>query len=455
MDGTTAKSVSKGILRCDPNEPRASKCFSDATAVSSDRDFAESVIETAQAIVLVLDPAGRIVRFNGYMEHLSGYRLDEVRGKDWFDVFLPVRDREPLRDLFSQAFDDVPTRGNVNTIVTKDGRERLVEWYDKPLKDAEGKNIALVAVGHDITERVQAEDALRRARDQLEIRVDERTREFVALNARLREEIAERHRSERRERRLRDELAHVDRLTMMGEMASGLAHELNQPLAAIVLQSEVILRLAGDQGQSIPPELRKSLEFITAQAHRAGDLIRSMREFVRHAEPQRVALTVMEVIEDTLPLVQQELRESGIVLDVKISDPLVQVRADKIQLQQVLLNLIRNAVEAMETSDSGGRRLDIATRIHGAMQEVAVRDTGCGIPEGAAGRADRLFDAFFSTKSKGLGLGLAISRSIVEAHGGRIWAAPNTDQGTTFTFTLPITNHDCKNEIESPRIRRG
>jgi len=146
-----------------------------------ERDFAQAVIETAQAIVLVLDTEGRIVHFNPYMEEISGYQLQKVHGKDWFSTFLPERDRDWVRALFLQAVGDIQTRGNVNPIVTKGGREREIEWYDKTLKDADGKTVGLLAIGQDITERKQAQEALQKMRDELGQLVSERTRELQTL----------------------------------------------------------------------------------------------------------------------------------------------------------------------------------------------------------------------------------------------------------------------------------
>ena len=130
-------------------------------ALRQERDFAEDLIETAQAIVLVLDVKGRIVRFNSYLEKLSGYRLEEVQGKDWFATFLPERNRTLIRELFLKAIGDTKTSGNVDVIVTKDNRERMIEWYDKTLKDADGKIAGLLAIGIDVTERMKAEEALK------------------------------------------------------------------------------------------------------------------------------------------------------------------------------------------------------------------------------------------------------------------------------------------------------
>jgi signal transduction histidine kinase len=160
-------------------------------------------------------------------------------------------------------------------------------------------------------------------------------------------------------------------------------------------------------------------------------------------------VTMAEVVDEVLALVQRDLRASGIALELKIEDPQADLEADKVQLQQVLLNLIRNAIEAMENTEADRRRLCIERRVHDQLVEVAVRDSGHGI---AADNADNLFKAFYSTKAEGMGMGLAICRSIIESHGGRIWATPNPDQGSTFTFTLPIATEDGENGTETSRI---
>jgi PAS domain S-box-containing protein len=161
-----------------------------------ERDFAEGIIKTAQVIILVLDTQGRIVRFNPFMEELSGYRLEEAQGKDWFSTFLPKRDHDRIRALFQQAIGNVQTWGNVNPIITKDGRERQIEWYDTTLKGGEGQVTGLLAIGQDITERLQAEIALRQAHEELDRRVKERTSELEQVNKSLTLEIAERKQAE-------------------------------------------------------------------------------------------------------------------------------------------------------------------------------------------------------------------------------------------------------------------
>lgn len=178
-------------------------------ALRQERDFAEGLIDTAQAIILVLDPQGRIVRFNPYLARISGYDLEEVRGASWFDTFLPESDRLQTRELFLKAIGDIQTRGNVNAILTKDGRLRWIEWYDKTLKDSDGRVVGLLALGQDITERRLVEEALQKAHNELEQRVQDRTAELRTANQRLQEEVKHREATEAALRDNRDLLQAV------------------------------------------------------------------------------------------------------------------------------------------------------------------------------------------------------------------------------------------------------
>jgi C4-dicarboxylate-specific signal transduction histidine kinase len=240
---------------------------------------------------------------------------------------------------------------------------------------------------------------------------------------------------ENRLQKLRYDLAHMERLKMMGEMAGGLAHELNQPLAAIVMQAEVAAQKIR-HGLGISDQERLDLlEFIGNEAYRAGQIIRHMKQFVKNSEPCRAFVRPGEIIDEVIPLARNELREASVALTADLDSSLPAVLADKIQIQQVLLNLVRNAVEAIEDAAAGAGRVDIAARVRHGMLEISVADNGHGIPEGPM---DDLFKSFYSTKPDGTGLGLAISRTIIQAHGGRIWGKRNGEGGSTFAFTLPI-----------------
>jgi two-component system sensor histidine kinase TtrS len=273
--------------------------------------------------------------------------------------------------------------------------------------------------------------------------VARRTRELSRANAELEREASERRRAEAEARERQAELAHVHRLNTMGEMASGFAHELNQPLAAIVNYAKGTVRRLR-QGAMAADELLPVLEQVATQAERAAAIIRRIRAFIRKEEPRHAALDLNKAIRDTIDLMTTEAGRQGVRLVLDLAEPLPLVSADVIQLEQVIVNLVRNAIEAMVDAGTPTRRVTLTTaRAASGAVEVAVADTGPGLPE--AGR-DRLFDPFFTTKADGLGLGLSISQSIVEAHGGRLTAETGAGGGAVFRFTLPVAEearHDA------------
>ena len=255
-----------------------------------------------------------------------------------------------------------------------------------------------------------------------------------------------------REKTLQADLAHMGRLTTMGEMASGLAHELNQPLAAISMFAQLAANRvrSGEYGDG--QELVKVCEDIAGQAFRAGELIRRMRQLVKKIVPRRTTLKLTEVLDEVLPLVESGFRNARIAINIDVDESLPTTLGDKVQVEQVLLNLMRNALEAMQRVEFDAHQLDIEARVRDGSLVIAVRDTGDGISQHRIGE---MFGAFYSTKPEGMGMGLAISRSIVEAHGGKLWAAPNPDRGATFTFTLPIAGGDGENQRRESKPSRS
>ena len=275
-------------------------------------------------------------------------------------------------------------------------------------------------------------------------------------------DITERRRAEeelrQKEASLREaqtELAHVSRLTTMGELAASIAHEVNQPLAGIVTNANASLRwLAGPYPDL--NEARAAVGRIIRDGNRAGEIIGRLRALANKAPPQKEWLDLNETIGEVIAMARSEIRRNRVSLQTHLANDLPLIPGDRIQLQQVVLNLLINAIEAMSGVRDGLREvgvrsekvLDIAGRSEEGTLEnkalthaewthvlVAVGDSGPGLdPEGI----DRLFDAFYTTKSQGMGMGLAISRSIVEAHGGRLWAMANLSQGAVFQFTLPV-----------------
>jgi PAS domain S-box-containing protein len=241
------------------------------------------------------------------------------------------------------------------------------------------------------------------------------------------------------------ELAHVARLTTMGELVSELAHELNQPLYAIANFSEACLNLANNSASAQPPELIAWLEQIAEQSHRAGEIIRRVYGFVRKTPAQVRATDINALVHDCVRLLQVNVRHQDVALRVELDEHLPPVFVDAVQIQQVLVNLITNAIESMAHLPLPERRIVIRSHLNAARDvEVSVCDRGLGAAhESTEENLERMFEPFFTTKSEGMGMGLSISRSIIEAHGGRLWAEQNPDRGLTFRFTLPLVEKEA------------
>jgi PAS domain S-box-containing protein len=254
------------------------------------------------------------------------------------------------------------------------------------------------------------------------------------------QDITAQKRAEEDARRHLEELAHLSRVSTMGEMVTGIAHELSQPLGAIANLASVAQHKLGVGASPEAEELSMLFKDLLEQALRAGEIVRHLRAFITKAPARRATTDVNELISDVIKLVKPELNLNSIHLERKLAESLPQVSADGIQIQQVIINLVRNALEAMAPMAADTRRLTIATSAPcSGTVEIAVIDSGIGI---RAENARRLFDTFFTTKANGMGLGLGISRSIIADHGGRLWAEANPDGGAAFRFTLPAAKSD-------------
>ncbi len=251
--------------------------------------------------------------------------------------------------------------------------------------------------------------------------------------AELTREIAVREKAEDEARANREQRDQFSRLGILGEMASNIAHELNQPLAAIANYAEGITRFI-DAGRADPAFLRDGARGIAGQAERAAAIIRRIRAFVRRREAERETLDLDDVVRETLALFEGLAARRGIPLRVFLAGDLPKVSADRVEIEQVLLNLLQNAVDAMIDAPGRERGITVRTSRDGTDAKVAVRDHGTGLTDETRAH---LFDTFFTTKPQGLGLGLSICRTIVESHGGRLWAENNPDGGLTMRFVLP------------------
>jgi PAS domain S-box-containing protein len=302
--------------------------------------------------------------------------------RETLDAHLPFRDFELARP-------------------GSDGSKRYVSVSGLPVFDETGRFVGYRGVGRHITERKRAEEALRSAQA---------------------------------------ELAHANRVATMGQLTASIVHEVSQPIAATVLNAQAALRWLGAQPPNLN-EVRQILDQITDDSKRAGDIIDRIRALIKKAPPRKEGLEINEAILEVIALTRGEVLQNGVSVRTQLAEGLALIQADRVQLQQVILNLIVNAVEAMSGASEGARELLISTggdASNGVL--VSLRDSGPGLDPA---NLERLFDAFYTTKSSGLGMGLSICHSIIEAHGGRIWAGANEPRGAAFHFTLPLEQDEA------------
>jgi len=247
-------------------------------------------------------------------------------------------------------------------------------------------------------------------------------------------------------RQLEADLAHINRVDMMGELAASVAHEVNQPLTGIVSNGSACLRwLAGDMPNL--EEAREAARDIVRDGKRAGEVIARIRALTRRTAPPKEKLDLNEVVREVLALVNDQAKKNGVTIRTELAEDVWFVLGDRVQLQQVLLNLVMNGMEAMTSLGERERHLLISTRnIDPAQVQVSVQDSGVGLDPNAT---SRIFESFYTTKAGGMGMGLSISRSILHNHGGRLWATPNEAPGATFHFTLPKYQAEEQNAAQA------
>ena len=362
------------------------------------------IVEAANDAVVSMDEKGAILLANPATRRIFGYDPVEIVGKP-MTMLMP----EMMRKLHENGFRRYLATGKRHlnwqgvevTAQRKDGQEFPVEVSFGELT-SDGHKVFTGFI-RDISERKQAEDRLRA--------------------------------SERNLQMTQAELARVSRLTTMGELAASIAHEVNQPLTAVINNGSACLRLLANNNLE-PEVLRRALEGIIADGTRASTVLARIRAFIKKEPAEKSELDINEVIQEVLVLAGRELYENQVLPDHQLKTDLPSVLADRVQLQQVLLNLIMNGIEAMAAVTDRPRLLGVQSRIDESGDVlVAVSDSGTGFGL----ELDRVFNPFFTTKANGMGMGLSISRSLVESHGGRLWAAPNSPHGAVFSFTLPAT----------------
>jgi two-component system sensor kinase FixL len=365
----------------------------------------QSILDTVPEAMIVINEHGVMQSFSATAERLFGYSAAEAIGKN-VKMMMPA-----------------PYRDNHDTYLARylrTGERRII-------------GIGRVVVG----ERKDGSTF------PMELAVGEMTSGTTRFFTGFIRDLTERQEAEARLQELQSELVHISRLTALGEMASALAHELNQPLSAIANFMKGSRRLLEDKSDTNSNMIREAMDKAAEQSLRAGQIIRRLRDFVARGETERRIESLKKLLEEASALALVGAKDRGVRVTYAFDPALDQVLVDKVQIQQVVLNLVRNAIEAMEQSRR--RELMIGTeRGEDGMAVVKITDTGSGIAPEIAGQ---LFQPFVTTKSHGLGVGLSISRTIIESHGGRILVEPNPSGGTIFRFTLravsPEELHDA------------
>ena len=485
--------------------------------------FCDTIHDIVGALIVVLDPEGRIIRFNHACREMTGYALHEVVGKKVWDLLLTPEETPAVKEVFSNLVTEKLPGKYENYWVTREGKKRRIAWANTVFVDEDGNIEYVISSGIDITDQNRVAQALRKSENELRLITDALpvriayidnnfqvqfiNRAYEEWSGLSRQQIQGKHirfiiseqgyakvrqyfekvisgkevnfelsmndsshstqymsytfvpdfsddgevrgffsvasdisqlkEAERQERKRVIELAHLSRLSTMGEMTAEIAHELNQPLTAIASYSDACLRML-QTGTNNLGEVPEVLHEICGQSQYAGGIIKRLRSFLQKRESHREALNINELIRHVLQLLQLDSRYHDVELELNLSDDVPIVWADNVMIEQVVLNLARNAIEAAQ-SGSGllPAKVSITTHINNNQVEVIISDNGPGFDKE---QYDHLFEAFYTTKEDGVGIGLNISRSIIHDHDGKIWAdMANKLSGADFHFTLPIT----------------
>ena len=382
-----------------------------AEALHEARLYAESIVDTVREALLVLDGDLRVHSANRSFYETFHVSQEETVGRLLYELGNRQWDLPKLRTLLG---DVLPEKTAVNDFEVELNGEstapRIMELNARAI-DRGGDRPALILLAiEDVTERNRAQEALR--------------------------ESEARTHGEEQVRQRQAELSHALRISTVGELASGLAHELNQPLSAIANGVEACARYVRS-GKAKSTKLLSLLDDASAEALRAGTIVEHLRGFIEKGRPQFEATDLREIARNVPRLMGREIQQEHITLQLDLPPYPLPIYADRIQIEQIIVNLMQNAVDALREGRSDRREIQLNVSAAKGMAEVAVRDSGAGV---SATAAERMFEPFFTTKSHGLGMGLAISRSIIEAHEGRIWMKAPGDggPGTTVRFTLPL-----------------
>jgi PAS domain S-box-containing protein len=362
-------------------------------ALRESEDRYRDLVEHSQDLLCTHDLTGKLLSCNPAPARILGYEVTELLKTPMQELIAPE-----FREQFDSYLARIRTSGKdkgAMAVITRTGERRIWE-YNNTLRTEGVPSPIVRGMARDITERTRAQRALRESQSTL---------------------------------------ARVARVATLGELTASIAHEINQPLAAVTTNASAAMHWLAVQ----PPNLDEAREAVSSaiqEANRASGVIARIRALLRKAQPDLRPLNANEVVREVLLLAESELLKGGIAVKTGLAADVPAVLGDRVQLQQVMLNLILNAIDAMSTVTDRRRELAVKSSKHPDGALIQVQDSGKGLdPE----HRDRIFDPFFTTKPQGIGLGLSISRSIIEAHGGRLWSDSGSPHGAVFQFTLPKT----------------
>ena len=359
--------------------------------LSRERALTEAVFDSVPGLLYLYTADGKFVRWNKQYGFRTGYTTTEMAKMTAADWFEP-EDLETMRAGWSQVL----AGGSIT--------------MELPVRMKDGSRVPYLLTG-------------------VRVFIDNQPH-LVGIGI----DIAHRKAMELEATRQRAELAHLSRVASLSELSGSLAHELNQPLGIILTNAQAAQRLLSREPLDLA-EVRDILADIVSEDRRAGEVIHRLRALLKGGEPKREPLTLNDLVEEVVALMRSDLIGRGVTLNLQLAAGLPLICGDRIPLEQVLMNLVSNGCDAMGAYPAAERQLTISTQKDEAGVKVSVRDAGCGLPPEPA----RMFESFFTTKPQGLGMGLAICRTIITTHGGKIWAEPNSDRGATFHVVLPCT----------------